>query len=142
MESTQGFTLIELIIVVAIIAVLAAMAMPVYQEYIVRSQVAEGLSVTQGAKSGMTEQFSNRGTFPADNAEAGLVSPGSITGHYVSSVTVGNGDGEIAGLFGGSANAVISGQEFLLQAIDSGGNLEWRCGSPGIDPHYLPDSCR
>lgn len=142
MGSIRGFTLIELMIVVAIIAILASLAMPVYQEYIVRSQVSEGLSLSQGAKTGLTEQFSNRGTFPADNAEAGLPLPGSIAGRYVSSVTVGNGNGEIAVSFGNSANAVISGQDVLLQAIDSGGSLDWRCSSSTIDPRYLPTSCR
>lgn len=142
MRSTQGFTFIELMIVVAIIAILTTLAMPVYQDYVVRSQVAEGLSLTQGAKVAITEQFSNRGTFPVDNPDAGLARPGSITGSHVSSVTIGSGNGEIAVLFGGSANAVINGQQMLIQATDNSGSLDWRCSSPSIPPRFLPSSCR
>ena len=142
MRSTRGFTLIELMIVVAIIAILATLALPVYQDYMVRSQVAEALALTQGAKTAVAEQFSNQGAFPAGNTEVGLEMPGSITGRYVQSVTLGNSNGEIAVLFGGNANAVINGQQVLLQATYTEGGLDWRCSSPGIDPRYLPTSCR
>lgn len=142
MKTSKGSTLIELMIVVAIISILAAVAMLAYQDYIVRTQVTEGLSLTQGAKNGVTEEYSSTGIFPTDNLEAGLALPGSITGRYVTSVTVGNRNGEIAVLFGGDANAAIAGQELLLQATDAGGSLSWDCNSPSIEPRHLPSSCR
>ena len=142
MTQNRGFTLIELMIVVAIIAILAAVAIPIYQEHIVRTQVTEGLSLTQGAKASVTEHFANRAMFPSDNYDAGLAPPGSITGSYVSAVTIGSGDGEIAVTFGGKANSMIAGQQLLLQASDAGGSLTWSCSSQNIQPRYLPTSCR
>ncbi len=103
---------------------------------------AEGLSLTQGAKASVTEHFANRAMFPSDNYDAGLAPPGSITGSYVSAVTIGSGDGEIAVTFGGKANSMIAGQQLLLQASDAGGSLTWSCSSQNIQPRYLPTSCR
>lgn len=142
MKDARGFTLIELMIAVAIISILVALGLPVYQDYIVRSQVAEGLTLAQGAKTGITEHYSARGTFPANNNAAGLAPPASIKGRYVSSVEVGNNTGEITVSFGGSAGTTVSGQQMLLQATDTGGSLGWRCSSASIDPRYLPPSCR
>lgn len=129
-------------IVVAVIAILAAVAIPIYQEHIVRTQVSEGLSLTQGAKANVTEYFANSAAFPSDNHDAGLALPSSITGSYVSAVTIGSGDGEIAVTFGGMANGVITGQQLLLRANNAGGSLNWSCSSQNIQPRYLPTSCR
>ena len=87
----QGFTLIELMIVVAIIGILAAIAIPAYQDYTIRAQVSEGLNLSAGAKAAISEFYMDRGTFPSTNAEAGLSVNTTIAGNYVDQVTVGVG---------------------------------------------------
>ena len=89
MKKQQGFTLIELMIVVAIIGILAAIAIPAYQDYTIRAQVSEGLNLSGGAKAAVTEYFQDRGTMPTTNTMAGLAAGGDIKGKYVWSVTVG-----------------------------------------------------
>lgn len=139
MTLSRGFTLIELMIVVAIIAILAAIALPAYQDFVARAQVSEGISLAGGAKNAVAVHYSQTGQFPADNLEAGLSANGSINGKYVSSVTVA-GTGEISVLFSNSASAKIAGQTLLLTPIDQGGSLSWACS--GNDARYLPSSCR
>src|SRR5487761_2054557 len=89
MNMQKGFTLIELMIVVAIIAILAAIAIPAYQDYVIRSQVTEGLSLADGAKTAVAEFYSNTGRMPTNNASAGLATDTSISGSYVSKLDVG-----------------------------------------------------
>lgn len=139
MARTRGFTLIELMIVVAIIAVLAAIALPAYQDYVARAQVAEGLSLAGGAKQSVAVQFAQTGQFPTDNSQAGLATSTSISGKYVTSVTL-TGAGTISVLFSNSASSKIAGQTLVLQSIDQGGSLSWRCS--GQDARYLPSTCR
>ncbi|MDE1962323.1 MAG: pilin [Xanthomonadaceae bacterium] len=139
-QTSAGFTLIELMIVVAIIAILAAVAIPAYQDYVIRAQVTEALTLSSGAKASVWDYVSNHGTLPADNHEAGLVSASSITGNYVSRVTVLNG--KILADFGGpKANSHLSGT-LILSPVVSVGSIAWTCSGSGIRQQYLPSSCR
>ena len=142
-HAQKGFTLIELMIVVAIIGILAAIAIPAYQDYTARSQVSEALSLASGAKTAVTEYYSSEGTFPADNAAAGIAT--SINGNYVQSVVVSNGV-ITATMNSSGVSAGISGAQLVLSPRDAGGSVTWTCkagtGSSAIDPKYLPSSCR
>lgn len=138
----KGFTLIELMIVVAIIAILAAIAIPAYQNYLIRAQVSEGAVLADGAKTPITEFYSNTGHFPQANGSAGLASSGSITGKYVTGVNVGTTQGRIIATFGSQANSAISGSTFTLSAVTSSGSIAWTCTQSSVDKKYLPSSCR
>jgi type IV pilus assembly protein PilA len=139
----QGFTLIELMIVVAIIAILAAIAIPAYQNYLVRAQVSEGFSLATGAKTAVWDFAANTGHFPPSNQSAGLASPGSISGDYVSSVNVSGGQITVA-FSGPKANNSLNDQVLVLSPTISTGSITWTCGPPytTISGEYLPSSCR
>ena len=139
----KGFTLIELMIVVAIIAILAAIAIPAYQDYLIRAQVSEGAVLTDGAKTAMAEFYANRGDWPGSNESAGLpANAASIAGKYVSGVNVATAAGQIQATFGNEANTKIAGKFFILSAVSNGGSIAWSCSKSTVDPKYLPTSCR
>ena len=143
MKKQQGFTLIELMIVVAIIGILAAIAIPAYQDYTIRAQVSEGLNLSGGAKAAVTEFFQDRGVMPADNDEAGLADAADIVGKYVELVTVTTGVIDVQ--YGLDAHAVIDGMAIQLSPITTNpGSVAWDCASAGaeIENKHLPAACR
>lgn len=137
-QMQQGFTLIELMIVVAIIGILAAVAIPAYQDYTVRAKVSEGLSLASGAKTSVAETILSTGTMPADNAGAGLAAAGSITGNNVASVTVANGDITIAY----TLDSNIAGSTVVLTPSLTGGSVVWACTGGTVDARFRPGNCR
>ena len=142
MKKQQGFTLIELMIVVAIIGILAAIAIPAYQDYTIRAQVSEGLNLAGGAKAAVSEYTMDRGSFPDDNDMAGLSAETDISGKYVEQVLV--TDGLITVTYGFDAHTIINGEDLTLSPVTNAGSVEWVCSSPSnaIADKHLPAACR
>jgi len=162
----NGFTLIELMIVVAIIGILASLAVSAFQTYLVRAQVAEGVNMAASAKVPVVDAFNNTGRPPADRVATGMTAtPGDTQGNYVSQLQIMNGRIEIT--FGNDAHQDISGETMSVTPYTSGasggGSFVWRCGAapvppgstemsgggitaahlaPSFDTRYLPKTCR
>jgi type IV pilus assembly protein PilA len=153
----KGFTLIELMIVVAIIGILAAIAIPAYQDYTIRAQVSEGMTLAAAAKAAVAETYMNTGVAPVNRSEAGMSANASDTfGKYVASVDIDNGT--IVVTYGNDVNAAINADTVTLQPFTTGDNsVTWNCGnatsvggtamgnastSTSLDPRYLPSACR
>ncbi|EMT1860810.1 pilin, partial [Neisseria gonorrhoeae] len=126
----KGFTLIELMIVIAIVGILAAVALPAYQDYTARAQVSEAILLAEGQKSAVTEYYLNNGKWPKNNDEAGVASPASdIKGKYVQSVTVANGV-VTAQMKSDGVNKEIKNKKLSLWAKRENGSVKWFCGQP------------
>ena len=128
----KGFTLIELMIVVAIIGILAAIAIPAYQDYTVRAQVSEGLNLSAAAKAAVAETFLNRGTAPANRQVAGMSATATDTnGKYVTQVLVTNGVIQVT--YGLEANASLRTQTLeMVPYTTPDGSVAWRCGAAPV----------
>ncbi|HEZ1425967.1 TPA: pilin [Neisseria meningitidis] len=158
----KGFTLIELMIVIAIVGILAAVALPAYQDYTARAQVSEAILLAEGQKSAVTEYYLNHGKWPKNNTSAGVAStPSDIKGKYVKEVEVKNGV-VTATMLSSGVNKEIQGKKLSLWAKRQNGSVKWFCGQPvtradnakddavtaaatgtdKIDTKHLPSTCR
>ncbi|MBH6392479.1 pilin [Neisseria meningitidis] len=155
----KGFTLIELMIVIAIVGILAAVALPAYQDYTARAQVSEAILLAEGQKSAVTEYYLNHGIWPGDNNSAGVASSTDIKGKYVKEVKVANGV-ITAEMKSSGVNKEIQGKKLSLWAKRQDGSVKWFCGQPvtrdanatdadvtadgtnKIDTKHLPSTCR
>ncbi|ENT0495899.1 prepilin-type N-terminal cleavage/methylation domain-containing protein, partial [Neisseria gonorrhoeae] len=155
----KGFTLIELMIVIAIVGILAAVALPAYQDYTARAQVSEAILLAEGQKSAVTEYYLNHGEWPENNTSAGVASSDKIKGKYVESVTVAKGV-VTAKMLSSGVNKEIQGKRLSLWAKRQAGSVKWFCGQPvtrngadddvnadgtgndKIDTKHLPSTCR
>ncbi|MBH6519160.1 pilin, partial [Neisseria meningitidis] len=124
----KGFTLIELMIVIAIVGILAAVALPAYQDYTARAQVSEAILLAEGQKSAVTEYYLNHGTWPSNNSDAGVAST-DIKGKYVKEVKVANGV-ITATMLSSGVNKEIQGKKLSLWAKRQDGSVKWFCGQP------------
>ena len=143
-KKEYGFTLIELMIVIAIIGIIASIALPSYQDYIARSQMSEGLNLAGGQKSAVTEYRSNRGVWPSSNQEAGISAPSNIYGKYVEKVTI------TATASAGSIEATmrntgvadrVKGKVLTLKGVETNGAFAWS-STTNVSTRVLPASSR
>ncbi|MBH2262091.1 pilin [Neisseria meningitidis] len=153
----KGFTLIELMIVIAIVGILAAVALPAYQDYTARAQVSEAILLAEGQKSAVTEYYLNHGTWPSNNTSAGVATSTDIKGKYVEKVEVAKGV-ITAEMKSSGVNKEIQGKKLSLWAKRQAGSVKWFCGQPvtrdanaddvaadgtnKIDTKHLPSTCR
>lgn len=141
----KGFTLIELMIVIAIVGILAAVALPAYQDYTARAQMSEALTLAEGQKSAVVEYYSDNGTFPSSNTSAGIAASNEIKGKYVASVKV-EGNASIASITAtmnsSNVNKDIKGKTLVLVSKQNSGSFSWECKKGSVDEKFLPSTCR
>jgi len=121
-------------------AILAAIAIPTYQSYMVRGEVVQGLDMTDRARSLVAEYIGQRGALPNSNDALGLPKPEAIHARYVSSVRVIGG--KVVVTYGNRANVLIRGGHVVIAPVGNAAALHWQCSSPDIRDRYLPESCR
>ena len=135
----KGFTMIELMIVVAVIGILAAVALPAYQDYTKRTHVAEGLTLAGGAKASVTEFYSSMGKFPSTHASAGLAAATDINGNAVKQVAVTANTGLITITYN---DKVQNDKTLILSPATGAGSVTWKCKGGNVDVKYRPSNCR
>ena len=141
-KNLQGFTLIELMIVIAILGILMAIAIPAYQDYAVRTKVSEGINLAGASKLAVAETYSATGRWPSTQASAGLPAETTITGKYVTSVDAHATPGTVVITYS-AAEPKISGNTLILSASTTAGAVQWKCKKgTGIQDKYLPAECR
>lgn len=140
MNAQKGFTLIELMIVIAIIGILAAIALPAYQDYIARSQMTEAFNLAGGQKGAVTEYYSDKGKWPTGNASAGVAAASKITGKYVQKVEI-SGQTITATMRSSGVSNGIKSASLALVAKENSGSYDWSC-STKVDKKYVPSVCR
>ena len=141
MRQQKGFTLIELMIVIAIIGILAAIAIPAYQDYTIRSKVSEGLNMAGSAKLAVSETYDSSGRMPTGgNASYGLPTAGSISGTYVTSISAAATTGLVTITYF-NVHPNVDTKTVLLTPTSTAGSMKWVCSS-AMDKKYLPANCR
>jgi type IV pilus assembly protein PilA len=136
----EAFTLIEIMIVIAIIGILAMIAVPAYKDFAVRSKVSEALSLASGAKTSVMEYYQTQGNWPTSNTVAGLPTAEAIKGKFVQSVNIeGN---KIIVTFGPAAGEGLNARHLEMVAVDHSGSITWDCRADKIENKFLPPSCR
>ena len=147
MEQQKGFTLIELMIVIAIIGILAAIAVPIYLDYTIRAKVSEGLHLTSTAKLAVSELYNSTGNFATDNSGYGLPTASAIRGNSVSTVGAG-ANGDITITYNSNLGGTADGKTIIMHPAATDGALVWTCDDSagtldGTMPgKYRPSNCR
>ena len=153
----KGFSLIELMIVIAILGILAVIALPAYQDYTARAQVSEAILLMEGQKSAVVEYYADKGKWPTSNEEAGIADKNIIKGKYVAEVVVGGNGVITAKMESKNVNKEIEGKTVSLTphattagattgtAATANGSFTWTCKpgeTNGVATKFLPSSCR